>query len=605
MHKNYYWCLALWLMLLLVPARLSAYTTTIAFSGDEAFGTGGGAYQSFEAPALNNLGTLLISAQLEQDGSIITGENDAGIWRYRGGGGQIDLPVRIAQTGVEGVSGVSETSFESLGQTALNDRNEVFYGAQLITGAGGVNSDNARGIWFHSSALNRLPLVRTGSGNVGDIFGANFVGFPGATGEAQFDIAEDGSVAFAGILEPGVGQVTTASDRGVWRYDPLGGDLIAREEIDFAPGAFASFNAFGRVETNAHEQLTFFASLKIGGAVNTMNSRGIWRFEGDTGELLAQSRSGGVPGLEDRDFEEFSKPWINDAGNVVFFSQLDNGTKGIWKYTANDVSVLSLTQSGNVPEVPEASFANMDLVAWNDGDQALIDAALVEGAGGVDTGNRLGLWLVGTDQRMVARAGDGNVAGVSTASFAGFGKATLNHRGHVAFAAELLHGEGGIDASNDTGLWLSGPAGENWLVAREGDALEGKTIVSLDFLGEESYGTTGINDLGELAFVANFADGDSGVFLFRPYAADFNRTGAVDEQDLSAWETAYGRYETADADHDGDSDGADFLVWQREVGSGSSVAPISRAIPEPSSMLLIVFSIGTSWVALRLPSRSV
>ena len=44
---------------------------------------------------------------------------------------------------------------------------------------------------------------------------------------------------------------------------------------------------------------------------------------------------------------------------------------------------------------------------------------------------------------------------------------------------------------------------------------------------------------------------------------DLNSDGAVDAADLSSWETAFGVNDTGDADGDGDTDGADFLAWQR------------------------------------------
>ena len=43
-----------------------------------------------------------------------------------------------------------------------------------------------------------------------------------------------------------------------------------------------------------------------------------------------------------------------------------------------------------------------------------------------------------------------------------------------------------------------------------------------------------------------------------------------------------------EADADGDPDGADFLAWQRQVGSGVSVASTSVAVPEPGSLILLL-----------------
>lgn len=51
------------------------------------------------------------------------------------------------------------------------------------------------------------------------------------------------------------------------------------------------------------------------------------------------------------------------------------------------------------------------------------------------------------------------------------------------------------------------------------------------------------------------------------FAADFNGDSLVDGQDLSVWSAAYASSGAADADDDGDSDGRDFLTWQRNLRS--------------------------------------
>jgi hypothetical protein len=62
--------------------------------------------------------------------------------------------------------------------------------------------------------------------------------------------------------------------------------------------------------------------------------------------------------------------------------------------------------------------------------------------------------------------------------------------------------------------------------------------------------------------------------------ADFNDSGLVDTVDLGLWRTAFGTTAVGDADGDGDSDGFDFVVWQRQLGTAG--APVS-AVPEPAT----------------------
>jgi hypothetical protein len=73
-------------------------------------------------------------------------------------------------------------------------------------------------------------------------------------------------------------------------------------------------------------------------------------------------------------------------------------------------------------------------------------------------------------------------------------------------------------------------------------------------------------------------------------AGDFNGNGTVDEDDLAQWEGDYGINANSDADEDGDSDGNDFLIWQRNVSPAIGSATTGTAVPEPASALL--FCIG-------------
>lgn len=72
------------------------------------------------------------------------------------------------------------------------------------------------------------------------------------------------------------------------------------------------------------------------------------------------------------------------------------------------------------------------------------------------------------------------------------------------------------------------------------------------------------------------------------YAADFNRDGSVDADDLATWQTAYGVNALGDANNDGKTDGRDFLIWQRQFGSNIELGPSFAAVPEPSGFILSV-----------------
>jgi hypothetical protein len=52
------------------------------------------------------------------------------------------------------------------------------------------------------------------------------------------------------------------------------------------------------------------------------------------------------------------------------------------------------------------------------------------------------------------------------------------------------------------------------------------------------------------------------------------------------WQNAYGVNPNGDTDNDGDSDGRDFLFWQRAYTGPGPLTSIV-AVPEPSTILLL------------------
>jgi len=197
------------------------------------------------------------------------------------------------------------------------------------------------------------------------------------------------------------------------------------------------------------------------------------------------------------------------------------------------------------------------------------------------------------------------------ANFLEFSDYSLNESGQAAVAATLEIGTGGVDGSNDGGLWFIDPDGVSQLIAREGDSLAGRTIASLDFFagsGGNEGQLTGLNDLGQLLFQATFTDGDSGLFLFNPLEADFNFDGQVDIGDLLVLEAGFGASSGAsqmqgDSDGDQDVDGADFLTWQRQFGVGIPLVLAAVVVPEPASWLLLAMGIVGGGLALRRSRR--
>ena len=87
-----------------------------------------------------------------------------------------------------------------------------------------------------------------------------------------------------------------------------------------------------------------------------------------------------------------------------------------------------------------------------------------------------------------------------------------------------------------------------------------------------------------------------------PLAADFDENGVVNGADLARRKAGFRTGAThlqGNADGDADVDGADFLTWQRQLGSVATVT-VSAPIPEPGTLLLLVSGV----VALFFRRRS-
>jgi hypothetical protein len=78
------------------------------------------------------------------------------------------------------------------------------------------------------------------------------------------------------------------------------------------------------------------------------------------------------------------------------------------------------------------------------------------------------------------------------------------------------------------------------------------------------------------------------------YSADFDEDGDVDPTDLAIWRGAFDLNQLGDADGDNDSDGNDFLTWQRQVGSKPAVVA-SGVVPEPSTVALAALAFGLAY----------
>jgi autotransporter-associated beta strand protein len=81
-------------------------------------------------------------------------------------------------------------------------------------------------------------------------------------------------------------------------------------------------------------------------------------------------------------------------------------------------------------------------------------------------------------------------------------------------------------------------------------------------------------------------------FVGTPLGGDFNADGQVNGADLAIWKTNLGltgaMQSQGDANEDGMVDSADFLLWQNQMGQLPSAATAASAVPEPTSLGLLI-----------------
>jgi len=174
-------------------------------------------------------------------------------------------------------------------------------------------------------------------------------------------------------------------------------------------------------------------------------------------------------------------PRINRDGQVAFHGILRDGREGIFIGNGGALTTIADTSG------PYASFS--DAPAISDNGQVLFQATL---KATTDTPEISGLFL--------SSAGQIKTVANDTGHFASFGFApAINTQGQIAFLGTTKSGQVGVFAGTDEKLDR---------VVAIGDALDGSTVVDLSVLSFR----TGLNNSGQIAFIAGLADGRTGVY---------------------------------------------------------------------------------------------
>jgi hypothetical protein len=145
-----------------------------------------------------------------------------------------------------------------------------------------------------------------------------------------------------------------------------------------------------------------------------------------------------------------------------------------------------------------AGFPNAFLspIRLNDRGELAFPASLTGGTSmsGIFRGN-------GDSTTAIALAG--TPAPGTTGTFASFGDIKLGNDGRVAFIATLAIGVGGVDASNNVGIWIGTSDEDLQLVVRTGEVIGEKVLTRLPIFGFASGSQFDLNENGVL-WIGNF-----------------------------------------------------------------------------------------------------
>lgn len=573
---------------LLCADRVHAATRTVVLSGQQAPGAPAGAnYTRFHStstapvgPALNNSGRVSFAAEA----MINAGTTYTGLWSDAPGALAL-----IARSGAQAPGTSIGTTFNSFGESLVSEGGRTMFDASLIA----PNTSNG-GVWSDASGALSL-LGRKGSAAPG-AGGANFRAFYTPS------LSDSGQTAFRALLT-GAGVTAGVNDVGIWSEEPGGLTLMARAG-SVAPGATAGavFDGFpgAPIAINSSGRIAFKGFLS-GTGIDDENHMGIWAEQSGGLELMAR-QGDFIPSIGAR-LEFVSDPSLDRNGRVAFLSVLTgvpvSTNSAVMTAAGGSLAVVARRGSPAPGMGTGVNFSGFGDVQLN-GEGQVAFSSILTGAG-VTSANDSSLWSTsGSGLGLAAREGAHAPGAAAGQNFSSFIEPAFNSAGQLAFTATLTGT--GITPTNDRGVWAEGLDGSLRLVAREGDALEvspgaTRTISEVYFAGgfnTEDGRRVGFNDFGEVAFLAKFTDGSSGLFVSDVATAlsgDFNGDGDVDGADFLTWQRGLGRMDTGlpnngDANADGNVNAADLAVWKTKFGTTPAANIAATAIPEPGAIML-------------------
>lgn len=273
-----------------------------------------------------------------------------------------------------------------------------------------------------------------------------------------------------------IGFVATISgaptSEAILRIDGTHAVTIARDDV--APPTGGKFTALLSMDMNDLGQVAFKSEMTGGSA-----DQGIFR--GDGGLLTPvfvanQNAPGGGT------FQDFGGPAINSHGQVVTIGLLNNSTRAAGLFLGDGQDTVAIALEGQ----PAPKGGNYRIFTGttrlNDHGEVAFQSRLTGAFSGMFRGN---------GQHTTAVALAGSTAPGTLGIFESFGDVfEFGADGRVTFIARLATGVGGVDSTNNTGMWTGTSEDDLQLVVRTGEVIEGSNLTDLRFAGTGAGGQT-------------------------------------------------------------------------------------------------------------------
>jgi len=319
----------------------------------------------------------------------------------------------------------------------------------LVTSNGNVVFDGNSTSIFTSNRREIVPIVQDGDQSP----------IGGTVTPIAHAANDGGTIAYLALMS---GATAT---QGIFRTDGAHTVTIARDDIDAPTGG--RFTSLRDPVINNLGQVAFEAEMSGGPA-----DFGIFRGEG--GNLLPifvanQIAPGGAT------FEDFGNPVINVHGRVAAVASLTHSASHLGLFVGDGTQALAVALDGQ----PAPKGGNYDSRAGFSQPLRLNDRGEVAFHVGLAGGTSNQGIFRGNGEHTTTVALHGATAPGTTGTFQSFHDIRLANDGRVAFVASLAVGVGGVDFTNNMGIWIGTSDEDLQLVVRTGEVIDGKVLTRL------------------------------------------------------------------------------------------------------------------------------